>query len=131
MGANPKPGGEGICNVPDLLGSDWEGGVKPKLKDGIPKSWLSNGSIVGCPPPDPSPLSTSTCPGSICSCMPGKGGIGGRPPLAPRPGCLRAPLLTPRAPDPVRVPKDGYETVVLGMSVGYRAVMDCSPKYRQ
>ncbi|KAI5671475.1 hypothetical protein M9H77_11839 [Catharanthus roseus] len=55
---------------------------------------LSNGSTA----PDPSPLSTSTCLRSTCSCLFGKRGTGGRPPLAPRPGCLRAPLLTPRAP---------------------------------
>ncbi|KAI5657249.1 hypothetical protein M9H77_26042 [Catharanthus roseus] len=44
------------------------------------------GQLVGCPPPDPSPLSTSTCPRSTCSCLSRKGGY------------LRAPFLTPRAP---------------------------------
>ncbi|KAI5673566.1 hypothetical protein M9H77_13930 [Catharanthus roseus] len=126
----PKPGGGGICNVPNPLGSDWVGGIKLKLKDGIPKFELSNGSIGGCSPLDPSPLSTSTCPGSTCSCLPEKGGTGGRPPPDPRPGYLRAPLLTPQHPDPIHAPRDGDATVVLGTSVGYRAVMDCSPKYR-
>ncbi|KAI5682282.1 hypothetical protein M9H77_03510 [Catharanthus roseus] len=91
-----KCGGD-ICNVPDPLGSDWEAGVKPKLKEGISKFGLSNGSIIGCPASDPSPLSTSACPGSICSCLSGKGGTRGRLPPAPQPGCLRAPLLTLRA----------------------------------
>ncbi|KAI5666907.1 hypothetical protein M9H77_16760 [Catharanthus roseus] len=59
---------------------------------------LSNGSTGGYPLPDPSPLSTTTWPGSTCSCLYGAGGTGGRPPPAPRPGCHRTPLLTPRAP---------------------------------
>ncbi|KAI5683454.1 hypothetical protein M9H77_04682 [Catharanthus roseus] len=36
--------------------------------------------------------------GSACSFLSGKGSTGGRPPPAPRPGCLRTSLLTPRAP---------------------------------
>ncbi|KAI5675388.1 hypothetical protein M9H77_06338 [Catharanthus roseus] len=90
-------------NVPDPPGSDWEGGVKPKLKDGISKYGLSNGSTgceaptcpCTCPrPPNPSPLSTSY-PGSACLCLPGKGRTGGRPSRAPRPGNLGAPFFTP------------------------------------
>ncbi|KAI5673728.1 hypothetical protein M9H77_14092 [Catharanthus roseus] len=90
--------GGGICDVPDPLGSDWEAGIKPKLKEGISEFGLSNGSIIGCPALDPSPLSTSACPGSTCSYLSGKGGTRGRPPPAPRLGYLREPLLTPGAP---------------------------------
>ncbi|KAI5670904.1 hypothetical protein M9H77_11268 [Catharanthus roseus] len=107
MGQTLNREGGGARNVPDPPGSNWDGCVKPKLKDGISKFRLSNGSTGGCPPPDPSPLSTcpdpsplsiSMCPGSACLGVPRKGGTGGRPPPAPRPDCLRVSLLTPRAP---------------------------------
>ncbi|KAI5663206.1 hypothetical protein M9H77_22529 [Catharanthus roseus] len=41
----------------------------------------------------------------------------GRPPSAPRPRCLQAPLLTPQAPSPVRAPGDGNAMVEQGTSV--------------
>ncbi|KAI5659181.1 hypothetical protein M9H77_27974 [Catharanthus roseus] len=115
----------GWCGVdePVVLG----GGGCPK--PGKPVFGLSNGSTVGCPLLDPSPLSTCTWPGSTCSCLSGAGGTGRCPPPAPRPGCLRASLLTPRAPLFVRAPGDGDATAAQGTSTVYRAAKECIPKY--
>ncbi|KAI5662169.1 hypothetical protein M9H77_21492 [Catharanthus roseus] len=105
----------GLCGIdePDVPGG---GGAR---NPGNPSGCQMGRQSVDLP--DPSPLSTTIWPESTCSCLSEVGGTRGCPLPAPRPGCLRAPLLTPRAP----------QSAAQGTSARYSVVKECIPKYRR